>query len=842
MRLYASHNDFVTASMTGNATLKSLFLKNNTSLTSVTITDNALQQLTLEGCSALTLIDLSGNGFTTTTTSTTPADFYETVAPSGHLYIAGLTNVTSLNLDDNLLGDYNGGLGVHTLTSLQSLSARNNHLTSASQNNLNLTSLQSVDYSGNRLTSCVLTGCTNLRSANLSNNAFTTYSLTGLSNLASLDMSDNASLTTLTANNNALTSLHVDNCNALTTLTANNNRLSAIDVGHCEHLTTLNVEDNNFSAINIAGTGITRLDLLGNRFTTLDSVTVAASTTILDMSNNPLTDISGINGSALASVERLYLNDIAGLTSLSLHGNTTLKSLFMSGSGLATKSLTTLDLSGNRLRHLYLHGQTALTDVNISNNRFTSLSTSTTTSNYYEDVTSAGNVYLADATNLVTLRADSCEFASFAPATFTKLVTLGLSHNSLSSITLSSNRSLKNLYLNDNLFADSISFLRNTALEHLELQNNALWHLDFNNNTQMLYLDISNQRDANDQPTMLATALHRREADYSLNGHSKGWIWLQTMTKLKYFNVNNNYMYALGLNQLVALEELYADGSNYADEVHVDFNPEAAKGFSYSPNLRRLSMRDSQLKQVQFTTTANPDGLHHLQYVDLRGNDLTPNQVSTEGTIMADPLQGIGKCNIDTLLLSDNPHLRKIDLSLNHDLKCLEVEGCTDYGARRAIGSHHLLRLQYGQYDHHRPSPYQHPADRLALERQPHLAQPAHRQDRPARPPRQRQSGSPHRVTLGLQPAGAHSARPNRNQHPRLQQQVEAHLSLAGSNQRVEPRPLILHQAHLPRCRQLPFHSHRPLQEQTARDFPYPQQRHSYPRSRSQHRPYHPRL
>lgn len=677
VRLYASHNDFVTASMTGNTTLKSLFLKNNTSLTSVTITDNALQQLTLEGCSALTLIDLSGNGFTTTTTSTTPADFYETVAPSGHLYIAGLTNVTSLNLDDNLLGDYNGGLGVHTLTSLQSLSARNNHLTSASQNNLNLTSLQSVDYSGNRLTSCVLTGCTNLRSANLSNNAFTTYSLTGLSNLASLDMSDNAGLTTLTANNNALTSLNVDNCNALTTLTANNNRLSAIDVGHCEHLTTLNVEDNNFSAINIAGTGITRLDLLGNRFTTLDSVTVAASTTILDMSNNPLTDISGINGSALASVERLYLNDIAGLTSLSLHGNTTLKSLFMSGSGLATKSLTTLDLSGNRLRHLYLHGQTALTDVNISNNRFTTLSTSTTTSNYYEDVTSAGNVYLADATNLVTLRADSCEFASFAPATFTKLVTLGLSHNSLSSITLSSNRSLKNLYLNDNLFADSISFLRNTALEHLELQNNALWHLDFNNNTQMLYLDISNQRDANDQPTMLATALHRREADYSLNGHSKGWIWLQTMTKLKYFNVNNNYMYALGLNQLVALEELYADGSNYADEVHVDFNPEAAKGFSYSPNLRRISMRDSQLKQVQFTTTANPDGLHHLQYVDLRGNDLTPNQVSTEGTIMADPLQGIGKCNIDTLLLSDNPHLRKIDLSLNHDLKHLEVEGCT---------------------------------------------------------------------------------------------------------------------------------------------------------------------
>lgn len=676
LRLYASNNRFVTASMTGNATIKSLFLKNNALMTSIDITGNALHHLTLEGSTALTSIDLSDNHFTTTTTSTTPSDYYETVTNSGHLYIANLTNVTSLNVDGNSIGDNNGGLGVHTLTGLQTLSARDNHLTSVSQANLGLSSLLSADYSGNSLTSFVLTGCTNIETLNLSDNAFTTYTASGFSHLASLDMSDNASLTTLTANNNALTSLDVGGCTALTTLTANNNALTAIDVSDCAVLATLNVENNLFTGIDISDTNINHLDLLGNQLTSLDNVKVAATTTILDASNNPLTNIDGINGEDLASVERLYINDIAGLTSLTLHGNTTLKSLFMSGQGLTTKTLTTLDLSRNQLRHLYLHGQTALTDVNISNNRFTTLSTSTTTSQYYENVTSDGKVYLANSTNLVTLRADTCEFTSFAPSTFTKLTTLGLSHNSLSSININSNTRLVNLYLNNNQFADSISFLRNTALEHVELQNNALWHLDFNNNTEMLYLDISNQRDANDQPTMHATALHRREADYSINGHSKGWIWLQTMTKLKYFNVNDNYMYALGLNQLVSLEELYADNSHYEDMLHVDFNPEAAKGFSYSPNLRRISMRNSQLKQVQFTTTANPGGLHHLEYVDLRGNDLTPNHISSEGTIMTDPLQGIGKCNIDTLLLSDNAHLRKIDLSENHDLSYLDVKGC----------------------------------------------------------------------------------------------------------------------------------------------------------------------
>lgn len=182
--LYAGSNKFNgQLSITGKPNLTTLDVSNNTMITILNCSGNALTSLSYYGCTALKNLNCSSNNLSSLPTLP-----------------IGLTNLYCNNNKLTSLPDLPDGLTV-------------------------------IDCSYNQLTSLPMLP-SDISSLNVRGNLFTTLGIWGRTKLKYLDCSSCSKLTTLDCANNALTSLNIANCPALSVLQINNNQLKGEAMGN----------------------------------------------------------------------------------------------------------------------------------------------------------------------------------------------------------------------------------------------------------------------------------------------------------------------------------------------------------------------------------------------------------------------------------------------------------------------------------------------------------------------------------------------------------------------------------------------------------------------------------
>ena len=222
-----------TLSITGRSALKSLDVSNNTDLTKLDCSINALTTLNVDGCSSLTYLYCNNNQLTSL--PSLPNSLQTLYCGNNQLAgtvdlrdrsalkVLSLSNNTSLNklycqvcaLTD-LMAD-----GCSSLTTLD---CQYNDLRTL--NVSGCSSLTYLDCSNNQLTSLPNSLPTSLQSLYCGNNPLTSVDLTGRSALQRLNLSNTSSLTYLYCYNNSLTSLRVADCPALRHVACYGNQLA----------------------------------------------------------------------------------------------------------------------------------------------------------------------------------------------------------------------------------------------------------------------------------------------------------------------------------------------------------------------------------------------------------------------------------------------------------------------------------------------------------------------------------------------------------------------------------------------------------------------------------------
>ena len=270
--------------------------------------------------------------------------------------LSGLTDLTHLDLSDNLITDLSPLSGMTGLTSLY---------------------LGSSYLGGNRISDLSpLSGMTGLTHLDLQNNTF----ITDLSPLSGM-----AGLTSLLLSGNQIADLSpLSGMTGLTRLELGGNRIADLSpLSGMAGLASLPLSGNRIADLSpLSGmTGLTRLELGGNRIADLSPLSGMTGLTHLDLQNNDfITDLSPLSG--MAGLTRLFLggNRIAelsplsgmtGLTNLELQGNRIADLLPLSGMA----GLRHLDLRGNQIAGLSpLSGMAGLTSLELQGNRIADLS------------------------------------------------------------------------------------------------------------------------------------------------------------------------------------------------------------------------------------------------------------------------------------------------------------------------------------------------------------------------------------------------------------------------------------------------------------------------------------
>ena len=205
--------------------------------------------------------------------------------------VAGLTNLTSLNLGARNLGNSLSDISpVAGLTNLTRLYLHRNSLSDISPV-AGLTNLTVLDLYGTSLSDISpVAGLTNLTSLNLRRNSILDISpVAGLTNLTSLNLDGNSiSDTSPVAGLTNLTVLNLDG----------NSILDISPVAGLTNLTYLYLDDNSILDISpVAGlTNLTYLDLDGNSLSDISPVAGLTNLTSLDLDGNSLSDISPVVG------------------------------------------------------------------------------------------------------------------------------------------------------------------------------------------------------------------------------------------------------------------------------------------------------------------------------------------------------------------------------------------------------------------------------------------------------------------------------------------------------------------------------------------------------------------
>lgn len=239
-------------------------------------------------------------------------DYLLMLYPAGYITNEEIAALTSLTVQNRNISSLTG---IHYFTALKELRCYNNPLTTLDvSSNTALTYLDCApvdSYTGTKLTSLNVSGCTNLE--------------------------------TLYCYNTNITSLNVNNCTKLKILDCHNTKLTSLQVTHKSNLTNLSARGN---------TSLTSLYCYDGALTYLDVTGCTALATLSCFSNPQLSSITG-------------LADLSALQTLSCR-QCSISDL----SGLSGKTrLETLNCGENQLTSLNVQGCTALYSIHCYSNK-----------------------------------------------------------------------------------------------------------------------------------------------------------------------------------------------------------------------------------------------------------------------------------------------------------------------------------------------------------------------------------------------------------------------------------------------------------------------------------------
>jgi len=306
--------------------------------------------------------------------------------------------------------------------------------------------------------------------------------LTGLTelNLSSnqiagvVDLSSNPSLVKLNLSLNEISEVNVNGNTKLTNLNVSNNQLSSLSLFNNSLLTNLNVSNNKLTQLNVNNlTSLTVLDTSMN--SNLEKIGAVNDTIINNLVNNTKLTTLNLSGSSLSG--QIDLSSNVALTDINLSKNKFTNVLLPAPS---TMVLETLNLADNEIASIYLENQTKLVTLNLSKNKF------------------VGQIDLSKNTKLVDLDMSSNEITGVilpTPSTDV-LTTLNLSSNNITSIDLTTQSKLARLNLAKNKLSGEVNFSGNSKLVNLNVSDNEITKITLPTpSTDILTsLDVSNNK------------------------------------------------------------------------------------------------------------------------------------------------------------------------------------------------------------------------------------------------------------------------------------------------------------------------------------------------------------
>ena len=511
--------------------------------------------------------------------------------------------------------------------------------------NLVLTSMKTLDVSGlaeltelncpfNYLTNLNLNGLTKLTKLNCSNNGITNLTLMGLTNLKELDCSSNQ----LTNLNGISTQIKKLNCAA--------NLLTNFNINALTNLTEFDCSNNMITAINVNGlSNLSKFNCSGNKITAIN-IDSLSNLTAFSCGNNKLTTI------AISNLTNLLSIDCSGngeLTSVSLSNLTSLEEFKVAGNlnpnANPTDKLTSLSLSGlpnlqkldcrnGFLTSLDLNGLTNLTELNCSRNQITNLNLNNLPNLQKLDCT-ANPIETLNASNLTSLLELNCGNGYIID---------GQLISKLTSLDVSGCTNLKKIDCSFNV----LSSINLTGLINLE----------------ELYCDGGGNK-LGKLTTLNLNGLVNLKM-LSCTNHKLASLNVSNLTNLKYINCSYNDLASLDLSGLLKLEKLFYSYNKLANLNLVNLPSLITLNCSYNQlktlnvlNLTSLTELSCAFNEL---TTLNLSGLTNLIELDYSYNKLTLSDISGLST------------NLKRLFCASN-NLVSLDVS---GLTSLESLGCND--------------------------------------------------------------------------------------------------------------------------------------------------------------------
>lgn len=578
--------------------LTQIDFSNTSSLTSVYINDNDLTSVDLRngnnqninnfdarGNSDLTCIAVDDIAYAlsefeidTQTIFTTDCDTYSYIPDTNFenaLYILGLddiqndnqvptTNIESLLSLDVSNSNINDLTGIEYFTSLTSLIANNNNITTVDLSNN--TTLTAVDFQNNALGVLNVSLLANLVSLDASNNQlfslniqngnntnFTNFDATGNTDLTCVLVDDDSDVPAVFSNNVDVQTLFNDaDCTMYTAIPDANFEGILWDLGYDDidgdgqvpkdliyGITSLTINGKSIADL----TGIEdfvlleRLDCYSNNIISLD-VSKNTNLRYLGVYNNELTSL---DLSANVALEEIYCqsND---LTSLDISGLT---------------NLIRLDCDSNELNNLNIRSNIALEYIDFGNNDFTAIDISNNVN--LVELRGYDNSLLTtlDLTNNISLEKinlNDCQFTDIDLSANTQLLELDLSRNFFSSIDLTNNTLLTELDLEDNGL-NTIDLSKNTALVEVDMGENNFTSLHFPDNNNLTDINV----EENSLLTTITFGSLPNLEEIITDDCIISTIDVSGLTSLKKLDIRDNQLTYLDLSENKALTSIFVN-------------------------------------------------------------------------------------------------------------------------------------------------------------------------------------------------------------------------------------------------------------------------------------------
>ncbi|WP_299434700.1 matrixin family metalloprotease [uncultured Aquimarina sp.] len=693
-----------------------------TALQFIQVRNNSLTTLDLSANTALITVAFRENSIATLDISNSPniTDIY-----------GAFNNLTTINLSNNTLLEVlairNNSLSILDLSTnaaLTQVNVRNNSLTSIDLRNGANTILSSTDFTGNANLTCILvddaaystTNWTNVEATtNFSDTSYCGYTTIPdtnfeaalealgyddisndgqvptalIENVTSLQIGDNSindvtgledftSLTELDFYQIGLSSIDLSNNTLLEKVSLDNNPLTNIDLTALVNLTELSLELTDITGIDVsANTALVVLDVSDNDL--LNSLNVRngnnANFTLFDATNNASLscilvddeDYSNTNWSGNIDSETNFtetnycvytsIPDANFETALEAQGYDDIL-----GDGqvptVLIEGITNLDLSSESIVDFTgIEDFTALIDLNISDNSITTLDLSNNTSIKY-------------------LQANSCGFTSLDISQNTNLEELSAYSNSLTSLNTNTNTSLNHLTLYNNQIS-SLDLSSNTALTYVEVNDNQLTEFNIQNGTNTLIQTFDTTGNSN------LFCIVVDDVAYSITN------WINIDSQTSFSAVDCNYTAIPDANFEARLEALGYDDISGDGQVPTIFINTVTSlsvqsqsisdltGIEDFTALESLDCRTNSLTSLDLTNNTA------LTSIDARSNNLTSIDVSNNLNLTSLKLMSNG--NLETLDVSNNPlletlecyytNISSLDISNNTALRILNIFG-----------------------------------------------------------------------------------------------------------------------------------------------------------------------